>query len=28
VREIQAQIRDGYRWVVDTDIEAFFDVAS
>jgi group II intron reverse transcriptase/maturase len=25
VREIQAQIRDGYRWVVDTDIEAFFD---
>jgi len=25
VREIRAQTRDGYRWVVDTDIEAFFD---
>ena len=25
VREIQAQIREGYPWVVDMDIEAFFD---
>ena len=25
VREIQKQVRDGYRWVVDMDLEAFFD---
>ena len=25
VHEMQAKIRQGYRWVVDTDIEAFFD---
>jgi RNA-directed DNA polymerase len=25
VRQLQADIRDGYRWVVDLDLEAFFD---
>jgi len=25
VREIQEQVRSGYRWVVDMDLEAFFD---
>ncbi|MEW6038661.1 MAG: group II intron reverse transcriptase/maturase [Pseudomonadota bacterium] len=25
VREIQGQVRNGYRWVVDMDLEAFFD---
>lgn len=25
VRQVQADIREGYAWVVDTDIEAFFD---
>ena len=25
VRQVQADIRAGYAWVVDTDIEAFFD---
>ncbi|WP_228124890.1 reverse transcriptase domain-containing protein [Candidatus Methylospira mobilis] len=25
VREIQKQVRDSYRWVVDMDLEAFFD---
>lgn len=25
VREIQGQVRSGYRWVVDMDLEAFFD---
>jgi group II intron reverse transcriptase/maturase len=25
VREIQGQVRGGYRWVVDMDLEAFFD---
>ena len=25
VRQCQADIRDGYRWVVDLDLEAFFD---
>ena len=25
VREVQANIRAGYGWVVDTDLEAFFD---
>jgi RNA-directed DNA polymerase len=25
VRQVQADIREGYAWVVDTDMEAFFD---
>lgn len=25
VRQLQADIREGYRWVVDLDLEAFFD---
>ena len=25
VRQVQADIRNGYRWVVDLDLEAFFD---
>lgn len=25
VREIQGQVRSGYRWVVDMDLESFFD---
>ena len=25
VRQLQADIRDGYRWVVDLNVEAFFD---
>ena len=25
VREVQATIRAGYRWVVDTDVQSFFD---
>jgi len=25
VREVQASIRAGYRWVVDTDVQSFFD---
>ena len=25
VREVQASIRAGYKWVVDTDLQAFFD---
>ena len=25
VREVQTNIRAGYRWVVDTDLQAFFD---
>lgn len=25
VRQLQAGIREGYRWVVDLDLEAFFD---
>ena len=25
VRQLQADIREGYRWVVDIDLEAFFD---
>ena len=25
VREVQANIRAGYRWVVDTDVQSFFD---
>jgi retron-type reverse transcriptase len=28
VRQLQADIRDGYRWVVDLDLEAFLDAAS
>jgi len=28
VRQLQADIRAGYRWVVDLDLEAFLDVAS
>jgi retron-type reverse transcriptase len=28
VREVQANIRAGYGWVVDMDLQAFFDVAS
>ena len=25
VREVQTNIREGYRWVVDTDVQSFFD---
>ena len=25
MRQLQADIREGYRWVVDLDLEAFFD---
>ena len=28
VRQLQGDIRSGYRWVVDLDLEAFLDVAS